>query len=60
MLGKRHNEIVSRLDKLERQVKLQGDAHSALMNQMGALHAAVAEGFKKLQERFSFTNRPRP
>ncbi len=53
-----HEELVPLITKLVRLVELQGDAHSALMNQMGALHSTWRTDLKKLDERISFYNRP--
>jgi hypothetical protein len=59
VFGQSNSDIVRELKALRadvavltRKVEMQGTAHSAIMNML-------AEGFKNLQERFSFTNRPR-
>lgn len=67
MFGQSNSDIVRELKALRadiaaltRKVEMQGTAHSAIMNQVAELIGVVREGFEKVQERFSFTNRPRP
>jgi hypothetical protein len=60
VFGRSNKEIVRRLEQLERKVDQQSTAHSAIMNQMGALHDALRIAFEKLHERMSFNNRPKP
>jgi predicted nucleic acid-binding Zn-ribbon protein len=67
VFGQSNSEIVRELralrgeiEALKRKVDMQGTAHSAIMNQLGELNTKLRDSFQKLQERFSFTNRPKP
>ncbi|OAE01850.1 hypothetical protein A6A22_10810 [Arthrobacter sp. OY3WO11] len=62
MFGRRRkrDNLETKVDELIRIVRLQGEAHSTIMNQQADMYADMREGFKEVHNRISFTNRPRP
>jgi hypothetical protein len=57
MFGRRRKkDQEAQMNELLRVQRLQGDAHSAIMNQVAALHAKLDD----INQRISFYNRPRP
>lgn len=58
--NKQWRDLNARLDRLDHRVQLQGEAHSAIMNQQAATQGMIRELIQGLHERLSFNRRPQP
>lgn len=57
---RKRDKLEAQVNDLIRIVRLQGEAHSTIMNQQADMYADIRDGFEEVQKRISFTNRPRP
>lgn len=61
MFGRKQDaKILTELAEVKRLLRLQGEAHSAIMNQGAATQEVIRKEVASLHERLSFNNRPKP
>ncbi|MDQ0923353.1 hypothetical protein QF038_001861 [Pseudarthrobacter sp. W1I19] len=61
MFGRRRKKDQEALiNEILRVQRLQGDAHSAIMNQQAAMITRVDKGFEEIHKRISFNTRLKP